>query len=102
MAGVRRAIPWGPLCLVALVALLPLGVHSRYYQSIAVIIGLHTIAAVGLSLLMGYAGQVSLGHAAFYGLAAYVSATPSTRLGLTPWLALPAAAVITGGLAAGI
>src|SRR5574341_199783 len=102
MADVRRAIPWGPLCLVALIALLPLGVHSRYYQSIAVIIGLHTITAVGLSLLMGYAGQVSLGHAAFYGLGAYLSAIASTRLGLNPWLALPAAAVITGALAAGI
>jgi len=102
MADVRRAIPWGPLCLVALIALLPLGVHSRYYQSIAVIIGLHTIATVGLSLLMGYAGQVSLGHAAFYGLGAYVSAIASTQLGLNPWLALPTAAVITGGVAAGI
>ncbi len=100
MAGVRRAMPWGPLYLVALIALLPLGVHSRYYQSIAVIIGLHTIAAVGLSLLMGYAGQVSLGHAAFYGLGAYLSAIASTRLGLNPWLALPTAAVITGALAA--
>jgi branched-chain amino acid transport system permease protein len=87
---------------VGLIALLPLAVHSRYYQSIAVIIGLHTITAVGLSLLMGYAGQVSLGHAAFYGLGAYVSAIGSTRLGLNPWLALPTAAVITGGLAAGI
>src|SRR5574341_1561744 len=95
MADVRRAIPWGPLCLVALIALLPLGVHSRYYQSIAVIIGLHTITAVGLSLLMGYAGQVSLGHAAFYGLGAYLSAIASTRLGLNPWLALPMAAVVT-------
>jgi branched-chain amino acid transport system permease protein len=102
MADIRRAIPWGPLCLVVLIALLPLGVHSRYYQSIAVIIGLHTIVSVGLSLLMGYAGQVSLGHAAFYGLGAYVSAIASTRLGLNPWLALPTAAVITGGLAAGI
>src|SRR5574341_316392 len=102
MADVRRAIPWGPLCLVALIALLPLGVHSRYYQSIAVIIGLHTITTVGLSLLMGYAGQVSLGHAAFYGLGAYLSAIASTKLGLNPWLALPMAAVVTGGLAAGV
>ncbi len=102
MTDVRRGIPWGPLCLVALIALLPLGVHSRYYQSIAVIIGLHTIASVGLSLLMGYAGQVSLGHAAFYGLGAYLSAIASTKVGLNPWLALPMAAVVTGGLAAGI
>jgi branched-chain amino acid transport system permease protein len=83
-------------------ACLPLGIRSHYYQSIAVIIGLHTIAAVGLSLLMGYAGQVSLGHAAFYGLGAYLSAIASTRLGLNPWLAMPLAALLTGGLAAAI
>jgi len=100
MADVRPGIPWGSLWLVVLIALLPLGIHSRYYQSIAVIIGLHTITAVGLSLLMGYAGQVSLGHAAFYGLGAYLSAIASTKMGMNPWLALPAAAVITGALAA--
>lgn len=102
MADARRTFPWGPLLLVALITCLPLGVQSRYYQSIAVVIGLYTITAVGLSLLMGYAGQVSLGHAAFYGLGAYLSAIGSTRLGLNPWLALPMAALITGGLAAAI
>jgi branched-chain amino acid transport system permease protein len=102
MPDARRAVPWGPLCLVVAIACLPLGVQSRYYQSIAVIIGLHTIAAVGLSLLMGYAGQVSLGHAAFYGLGAYVSGIASTNLGLNPWLAMPVAALLTGGMAAAI
>jgi branched-chain amino acid transport system permease protein len=102
MADARRAIPWGPLCLVLVIAGLPLGVHSRYYQSIAVIIGLHSIAAVGLSLLMGYAGQVSLGHAAFYGMGAYLSGIASTRLGLSPWLAMPMAALVTGCVAAAI
>ena len=102
MADLRRSVPWGPLCLLLGIACLPLGVQSRYYQSIAVIIGMHTIAAVGLSLLMGYAGQVSLGHAAFYGMGAYLSAIGSTTLGLNPWLAMPLAALVTGGLAAAI
>ena len=102
MADARRAIPWGPLCLVLVIAGLPLGIHSRYYQSIAVIIGLYSIAAVGLSLLMGYAGQVSLGHAAFYGMGAYLSGIASTSLGLNPWLAMPVAALLTGGVAAAI
>jgi len=102
MADARRAIPWGPLCLVLVIAGLPLGIHSRYYQSIAVIIGLYSIAAVGLSLLMGYAGQVSLGHAAFYGMGAYLSGIASTSLGLSPWLAMPVAALLTGGVAAAI
>jgi branched-chain amino acid transport system permease protein len=102
MADIRRVVPWGPLCLLILVAGLPLGVQSRYYQSIAVIIGLHTIAAVGLSLLMGYAGQVSLGHAAFYGLGAYLSAIGSATLGLSPWLVMPVAALITAAMAAAV
>ena len=102
LADLRRAIPWGPLCLLVVIACLPLGVHSRYYQTIAVVIGLHSIAAVGLSLLMGYAGQVSLGHAAFYGMGAYLSGIASTSLGLNPWLAMPIAALVTGGVAAAI
>ena len=48
--------------------------------------------AVGLNLLMGYAGQVSLGHAGFYGLGAYVSAVLGARFGLSPWLGMPIAA----------
>jgi branched-chain amino acid transport system permease protein len=48
---------------------------------------------------MGYAGQVSLGHAGFYGLGAYVSAVLSVRYGLSPWLGTPLAAVATGALA---
>ena len=48
---------------------------------------------------MGYAGQVSLGHAGFYGLGAYVSAVLSVRYGLTPWLGMPIAALATGALA---
>ena len=99
ISNIGRAIPWGPLCLLVGIACLPWGVHSRYYQSIAVIIGLHTIAAVGLSLLMGYAGQVSLGHAAFYGMGAYLSGIASASIGLNPWLAMPLAALITAGVA---
>jgi len=102
MADVRRSFPWGPLAFVIVLACLPLVIQSRYYQSIAVIIGLHAIAAVGLSLLMGYAGQVSLGHAAFYGLGAYLSGIGSTTLGLDPWLCMLTAALVTGGLAAAI
>jgi len=102
MADVRRSFPWGPLGLVVAMACLPLAIQSRYHQSIAVIIGMHAIAAVGLSLLMGYAGQVSLGHASFYGLGAYLSGIGSATLGLNPWLCMISAALVTGGLAAAI
>ena len=74
-------------------------------------IGILTIVVVGLNLLMGYAGQISLGQAAFYGIGAYVSAimsTMATRHGLLPgisdtwwwpWLAIVVAMVVTGGFA---
>jgi len=74
-------------------------------------IGILTIVLVGLNLLMGYAGQISLGQAAFYGIGAYVSAimtTLATRHGVLPgisqswwwpWLAIVVGMVITGGFA---
>jgi branched-chain amino acid transport system permease protein len=49
---------------------------------------------------MGYAGQVSLGHAAFWGIGAYTSAILTVKLGLSPWLAMLAGVGVTGGLAA--
>ncbi|MBF0230862.1 MAG: branched-chain amino acid ABC transporter permease [Desulfamplus sp.] len=51
-------------------------------------IGINTLLALGLNMLMGYAGQVSLGHAAFYGIGAYTTAILSTTFGLSPWIAL--------------
>lgn len=74
-------------------------------------IGILTLVITGLNLLMGYAGQVSLGQAAFYGLGAYVSAVLTSRgmaLGLPagvvdtwwwPWLLMPLGMLLTGGFA---
>ncbi|RMG97457.1 MAG: branched-chain amino acid ABC transporter permease [Chloroflexi bacterium] len=74
-------------------------------------IGILTIILVGLNLLMGYAGQVSLGQAAFYGIGAYFSAILTTRaalLGLPetitgqwwwPWLLMPGGMLFTGAFA---
>jgi branched-chain amino acid transport system permease protein len=74
-------------------------------------IGILTIVVVGLNLLMGYAGQVSLGQAAFYGLGAYVSAILTTlairhdvlsvvsRTWWWPWLAIVVGMILTGSFA---
>lgn len=95
-----RAIRLG--ALVVAVALLPLVVRSPYLLSILIFVGLNTILTVGLCLLMGYAGQVSLGHAGFYGLGAYVSAIATTRLGLSPWLGIVLAMIVSGSVALAI
>ena len=86
------------VAVVTLLALIP-WIFNPYYTTIAIIIGIYTIITVGLCLLMGYTGQISLGQAAFYGIGAYISAILSLRTGLSPWLAMIIAAVATGTFA---
>lgn len=66
----------------------PLLVNNDYYISVMVITAFHTILAVSLNLLMGYAGQISIGHGAFYGLGAYVSGILSVKYGLSPFISI--------------
>lgn len=68
---------------------------NNYLLHVLSLVAIYTILAVGLNLLMGYAGQVSLGHAAFYGIGAYTSGLLTVKLGWSPWLALPAGIVLT-------
>ena len=77
---------------------IPLGV-GPYPITVMVDIGFYTIVTMGLILLMGLAGQISLGHAAFFGCGAYISGIFTTRCHLSPWLALFLAAVMTGTIA---
>ncbi|MDY6838622.1 MAG: branched-chain amino acid ABC transporter permease [Thermodesulfobacteriota bacterium] len=76
----------------------------HHYLDIMVFVGIFSLVNIGLSLLMGYAGQVSLGQAAFFGLGAYVSGVLTTNFGWSPWAALPAGMVLTGlvALAVGV
>ncbi|WP_300157402.1 branched-chain amino acid ABC transporter permease [Solidesulfovibrio sp.] len=69
------------LFLAALLAV-PHLLPNEYYLSICILGCLSAVIAVGLNLLMGYAGQISLGHAAFYGMAAYATAIATTRFSL--------------------
>ncbi|WCN37088.1 branched-chain amino acid ABC transporter permease [Aneurinibacillus uraniidurans] len=85
----------GPLLLLAILLVLPIIIPSPYVHGMMVLVGLYTIVGTGLSMLMGYAGQISLGHAAFYGIGAYVSAICTVKLG---WPAL--AGILVGILVA--
>ncbi len=66
-------------------------VKNFFYLQLLTIIGINTLLALGLNMLMGYAGQISLGHAAFYGIGAYTTAILTVNFGINPWLALPGA-----------
>jgi len=88
------------LALFAIVLLtIPLGA-SPYPLTVMVDIGLYSIITMGLIMLMGLAGQISLGHAAFVGCGAYISGILTTKYDFDPWPALFLAALITGGIAA--
>lgn len=77
---------------------------SSYMIGIATQIIIQAIAACGLNVIVGYAGQISLGHAAFVGIGAYSNAMLTTVGGLTFWQALPISLIIVGlvGLLCGL
>jgi branched-chain amino acid transport system permease protein len=70
-------------------------VLSPYMLYILNTIGIAAIAAIGLNILIGYTGQISLGHGAFFGVGAYAAAILATRLGVGFYAAIPAAGLIT-------
>ncbi len=59
-----------------------------HYIDVMVFVGIYSILTIALCLLMGYAGQISLGHASFFGLGAYVSGVITTKYGVNPWLCI--------------
>lgn len=86
----------GPLIALAVLAPLVLG---EYYISLLNDIGVYALVALGLVLLTGVGGLTSFGQAAFLGIGAYSTAIMTTRFGLTPWLGLPVALCVAGGVA---
>jgi branched-chain amino acid transport system permease protein len=71
----------------------------EHYTDIMVFAGIYSLITIGLSLLMGYAGQISVGHAAFYGIGAYVSGILTARYGLNPWICMLAGISVAGAVA---
>jgi branched-chain amino acid transport system permease protein len=88
---------------IALLCLAPLALN-QYWLSLLIQIGYMAIAALGLNILVGFTGQISIGHAAFFGLGAFASAYLSTKLAMPAFLAIPLAALVTAaaGLVFGI
>ncbi|MDT3686269.1 MAG: branched-chain amino acid ABC transporter permease [Pseudorhodoplanes sp.] len=84
------------VCVTALVLLLPLIFPSGFYYRIGALVFIFALAAVGLNLLMGFAGQVSLGHAGFIGIGAYMAAIGPTYLNIPSWLCILAGAGVSG------
>jgi branched-chain amino acid transport system permease protein len=90
----------GSLAIVGLIILVaPLFFPSAYYYRIGALVFIFALAAVGLNLLMGFAGQVSLGHAGFLGVGAYAVAIGPTYVGVPGWLCIVIGATLSGLIA---
>jgi len=74
------------LGFIVVLIITPALVTGRVSLGIFIFVGLFSLIVIGLTLLAGHAGQVSLGQAAFYGIGAYISAITTLRLGLPPVL----------------
>jgi len=85
---------WSAVGIVILFAVVPF-VSGPYTLYILNMVGIASIAAVGLNILIGFTGQISLGHGAFLGVGAYSAAILATNLNMPCWISIPSAALIT-------
>jgi branched-chain amino acid transport system ATP-binding protein/branched-chain amino acid transport system permease protein len=83
---------------LAVGAALPHVFPTAYFTHLFTTIAYSTIVVLGLNVLIGFSGQISLGHAGFYGVGAYTTALLSAQAGWPLWLTFPAA-VVTAALA---
>lgn len=96
-ALVRTGYRWTLLILlfVFMFGLFPL-LAGSYLLDVAINIGISVIAVLGLQIIVGFTGQISMGHAAFMAVGAYMSAGLSSHLGWPFWLTMPCAALAGG------
>ena len=88
------------IVLATVLLLLPLVLPNNYYYDIVIRMAINAIIVLGLNLLIGFAGQISLGHAGFVGIGAYASAIFPTHFGWHPIFAMLAGAAIASAIAA--
>ncbi len=83
------------LCAAGLAALVlfPIVIPNPYYIHLAETILIYAILLFGLDIVVGYTGQVSLGHAGLFGIGSYATGVLVFKLGLSFWLAIPASIV---------
>jgi ABC-type branched-subunit amino acid transport system ATPase component/ABC-type branched-subunit amino acid transport system permease subunit len=94
--------PWTAVIAAAilLVAFFPVVSDDLYYQNMIIISMVFAIGAVGLNIITGYAGYISLGQGAFVGLGAYTVGICVSDIGGSPWVWVPVAGLLAGGVAA--
>lgn len=85
---------------IACLALFPLVVTNPYYQHLVETIMIYSILLLGLDIVVGYTGQVSLGHAGLFGIGSYTAGVLVFHLGAPIWITVPAAIALTAAFGA--
>jgi ABC-type branched-subunit amino acid transport system permease subunit len=94
--------PWTAVIVAAvlLVGFFPVLSDDLYYQNMIILSMVFAIGAVGLNIITGYAGYISLGQGAFIGLGAYTVGICVNDIGGSPWVWVPVAGLLAGAVAA--
>lgn len=87
---------WLFLASALAIAALPLLFQDSYWRTNLIICAINVMLAIALDFILGYAGQLNLGHSAFYGIGAYVSTLLIMQLGLPFWMAFVLGMVLAG------
>ncbi|MHB0867988.1 MAG: branched-chain amino acid ABC transporter permease [Chloroflexota bacterium] len=90
------------LALAVIPALLALVVQDKFYLHVMIMMMFYAAASSAWNIVGGFAGQLSLGHAAFFGLGAYTSTLLFINLGVSPWIGMLAGGLLSTAVAAGI
>lgn len=105
LAAHRRLTParLGVPAALVVATLLPIALSDAYLRNLLVLWGIFTLLGVSMNIIFGYVGELSFGHAGFFGTGAYVSSLLAIRLGVSPWIGLVCAGIAGGllGLAVG-
>ena len=96
----KKSAYYGLYLTMAILLVLPFVVPNSFYLDLATRMAINAVIVLGLNLLIGFAGQISMGHAGFIGIGAYASAILPTHFGWHPVLAMAGGAAIAGLLAA--
>ncbi len=92
---VRTSSIWYGIGIVVL-ALLPAVIRSDYDMHIFIMVWIFSLLVIGFNLILGYIGQLSLGHTAYFAIGGYASALATLKWGVPFWVGLPFATVVSG------
>jgi branched-chain amino acid transport system permease protein len=88
-----------PLIIAGTLALIPLAGLSSYVMHILILVVMWSVIGMAWNLLSGYCGQVSFGHAAFFGTGAYTAGMLYSKFGISGWWGLPASIIVVSAFA---